>query len=80
MSAWNAIFAPKGTPHEVVAKLSDALVKALDDDDHARSASSTSAPSSPTGEDAGPPALQKLVESEVARWTPVLKAAGAAAP
>ena len=30
--AWNAIFAPKGTPKEVVDKLNDALVKALDDE------------------------------------------------
>ena len=27
--AWNAIFAPKGTPPEVVAKLNEAVVKAL---------------------------------------------------
>src|SRR5262249_18972588 len=32
VSAWNAIFAPKGTPPDVVAKLNDALVKALDDE------------------------------------------------
>ena len=32
MSAWNALFAPKGTPKEIVAKLNETLVKALDDD------------------------------------------------
>ena len=31
MSAWNAIFAPKGTPPDVVKKLADALDKALAD-------------------------------------------------
>ena len=31
-SAWNALFAPKGTPKPVVDKLSDALSKALDDE------------------------------------------------
>ena len=31
-SAWNALFAPKGTPKAVVDKLSDALSKALDDE------------------------------------------------
>jgi tripartite-type tricarboxylate transporter receptor subunit TctC len=32
VSAWNAAFAPKGTPKEIAAKLSDALAKALDDE------------------------------------------------
>src|SRR5262249_52659930 len=32
VSAWNALFAPKGTPPEVVAKLNAALVAALDDE------------------------------------------------
>ncbi len=31
VSAWNAIFAPKGTPEAIVKQLSDALDKALDD-------------------------------------------------
>ncbi len=30
-SAWNAMVAPKGTPKDIVAKLVDALSKALDD-------------------------------------------------
>ena len=32
VSPWNAIFAPKGTPPEIVKKLNDALLKALDDE------------------------------------------------
>jgi hypothetical protein len=31
LRAWNAIVAPRGTPNEIVAKLADALGKALDD-------------------------------------------------
>ena len=31
-SAWNAIFAPKGTPAAIVAKLNAAVAKALDDE------------------------------------------------
>src|SRR6267143_5583325 len=31
-SAWNAIFAPKGTPAAVVARLNEAIVKALEDE------------------------------------------------
>ena len=36
VSAWNALFAPKGTPKEIVAKLNETLVKALDDETHAQ--------------------------------------------
>ena len=31
VSAWNALFAPKGTPKPVIDKLNTALGKALDD-------------------------------------------------
>jgi len=78
VSAWNAIFAPKGTPADVVAKLSDALVKALDDANVKKRMDDLGAVM-PQGADRTPQALQKLVESEVARWTPVLKAAAASA-
>ncbi len=75
VSAWNAIFAPKGTPADVVAKLNDALVKALDDDATRKRLLELGA-DIPDNAGRTPQALQKLVESEVARWTPVLKAAG----
>jgi tripartite-type tricarboxylate transporter receptor subunit TctC len=76
VSAWNAVFAPKGVPQEVVAKLSDALGKALDDETTRKRLLELGGVI-PSKEDRSPAALQKLVESEVARWTPVLKAAGA---
>jgi tripartite-type tricarboxylate transporter receptor subunit TctC len=77
-SAWNAMVAPKGTPKEIVAKLTDALSKALDDATiKARFVELGS--TAPQGADRGPAALQKLVESEMARITPVLKEAAAAA-
>jgi tripartite-type tricarboxylate transporter receptor subunit TctC len=73
-SAWNAMVAPKGTPNEIVDKLSAALSKALDDPSvKARYVELGS--SAPQGADRGPAGLQKLVESEVARITPVIKAA-----
>ncbi|MFN3891054.1 MAG: tripartite tricarboxylate transporter substrate-binding protein [Beijerinckiaceae bacterium] len=77
VSAWNAIFAPKGAPQAVVDKLSDALNKALDDPT-ARKRLDELGAVIPDGDERGPAALQKLVESEVARWTPVLKEAMAA--
>jgi tripartite-type tricarboxylate transporter receptor subunit TctC len=77
-SAWNAMVAPKDTPKEIVAKLADALGKAFDDPAvQARYVELGS--SAPMGADRGPAGLQKLVESEVARITPVIKAAGVTA-
>jgi tripartite-type tricarboxylate transporter receptor subunit TctC len=73
-SAWNAMVAPKDTPKDIVEKLVGALSKALDDPAiKARYVELGS--SAPQGADRGPAGLQKLVESEVARITPVIKAA-----
>jgi tripartite-type tricarboxylate transporter receptor subunit TctC len=77
-SAWNAMVAPKGTPDEIVAKLADALSKALDDPAIQKRYVDLGS-SAPKRADRGPAALQKLVESEVARITPVIKAAGVTA-
>jgi tripartite-type tricarboxylate transporter receptor subunit TctC len=77
-SAWNGMVAPKGTPEEIVARLADALSKALDDPAiQARFVELGS--SGPRHADRGPVGLQKLVESEIARITPVIKAAGVSA-
>jgi tripartite-type tricarboxylate transporter receptor subunit TctC len=76
-SAWNALVAPKGTPKAIVDKLSDALSKALDDA-HVAKRYAELGSTAPQGADRGPAGLQKLVESEMARITPVLKAALAA--
>jgi tripartite-type tricarboxylate transporter receptor subunit TctC len=78
VSAWNAVFAPKGTPPEIVKKLNDALVKSLDDENTKKRLLELGGVI-PSPAERTPEALQKLVESEVARWTPVLKAAGASA-
>jgi tripartite-type tricarboxylate transporter receptor subunit TctC len=76
-SAWNAMVAPKGTPKEVVDKLADALSLALDDPAlKARYVELGS--TAPQGAERGPAGLQKLVESEMERITPVLKEAAAA--
>jgi tripartite-type tricarboxylate transporter receptor subunit TctC len=77
VSAWNAVFAPKGTPQEIVTKLNDALVKALDDE-NTRKRLLDLGGVIPSKEERTPASLQKLVEAEVARWTPVLKGFGEA--
>lgn len=76
VSAWNALFAPKGTPQEVVAKLNDALVRALDDPG-AKQRLLDLGGILPSSSERTPEALAQLVKSEVARWTPILKATGA---
>jgi tripartite-type tricarboxylate transporter receptor subunit TctC len=78
-SAWNAMVAPKGTPKAIVDKLADALNKALDDPATVQRYVELGS-TAPQGADRGPAGLQKLVDSEMARITPVLKAAMAAEP
>ena len=74
-SAWNALFAPKGTPKEIVTKLSAALDKALDDD-ATRKRLLELGSDIPGKDRRGGTALHTLVTTEIARWTPVIKAAG----
>jgi tripartite-type tricarboxylate transporter receptor subunit TctC len=76
VSAWNAVFGPKGLPQDVRTKLVDALEKALTDEGTRKRLLDLGGVI-PDKAGRGPDALQKLVESEVARWTPVLKEAGA---
>jgi len=78
-SAWNAMVAPKDTPKPIVDKLVAALDKALDDPAVKKRYVELGS-TAPKAEDRGPAGLQKLVESEVARITPVLKEALASAP
>jgi tripartite-type tricarboxylate transporter receptor subunit TctC len=75
VSAWNAIFAPKGTPKPILDKLADALDKALDDDT-VRKRLLELGSDIPDKPRRGPGALASLVKSEIDRWTPIIKAAG----
>ena len=78
VSAWNALFAPKGTPNEIVTKLNGALVKALDDE-HTRKRLLDLGAEIADKEGRSPEALRKLVTSEIARWNKVLKTQTASA-
>jgi tripartite-type tricarboxylate transporter receptor subunit TctC len=73
--AWNALFAPKGTPQPVIDKLADALDKALDDETTRKRLLELGSVL-PDKAGRGPQALAALVKSEIARWTPIIKAAG----
>jgi tripartite-type tricarboxylate transporter receptor subunit TctC len=76
VSAWNAMFAPKGTPQPIVDKLTSALDKALNDETVQKRMLELGSVM-PDESQRGQKALANLVNSEVARWTPVLKAAQA---
>ena len=73
--AWNALFAPKETPKPVLDILTDALDKALDDEQTRKRllALGSVAPGKP---ERGQQALAVLVKREIERWTPIIKAAG----
>jgi tripartite-type tricarboxylate transporter receptor subunit TctC len=72
---WNAVFAPRGTPAPVVARLDQALRAALADPAiRARIEGLGSIPAAPEAQ--GPEALARLVRSEVERWAVVVRAAG----
>jgi tripartite-type tricarboxylate transporter receptor subunit TctC len=73
-SAWNALFAPKGTPKPVLDKLSDALDKAMDDE-NTQKRLLTLGSEIPDAAWRGQQALAALVKDEIARWTPIIKAA-----
>ena len=75
IAIWHGLYAPAGTPEDVVAKLSDALKTALADDHVVqRFAELGTAPVPP--EAATPEALQEKLLSEIDRWKPVIEEAG----
>jgi len=73
-SAWNAIFAPKGTPAPILAKLNAAASKALDDE-NVRKRLLELGSDIPKAEARTQAALAALVKSEIEKWSAVLKPA-----
>lgn len=72
---WHGVYAPKGTPAEATERLSKALQVALKDPNVvARFAELGTVPSAEA--EATPAALKTKLESEIARWKPVIEAAG----
>jgi tripartite-type tricarboxylate transporter receptor subunit TctC len=75
MSIWAGIFAPKGVPREVVDKLADALDKTLDDASVQKRLADLGG-SIPAKDERSPAKFDAYVKAEIARWSPILKAAG----
>src|SRR5260370_35786 len=76
MSIWAGIFAPKNTPQPIVDKLAAALDKTLDD--AAVKAKVTELGGSiPPKSERTSAKFNRFVKAEIARWSPILKAASA---
>ena len=73
-SGWNAMFAPKGTPREIVEKLSLAANQALNDPVTRGKLEGIGAVI-PRAENRTPEGLRSFVQAEIAKWTPIVKTA-----
>jgi tripartite-type tricarboxylate transporter receptor subunit TctC len=73
--AWTALFMPKGTPHDMVVRINAAVQKAMDDPQIAKRLAEIGA-DIPPPDQRSPEALGHLVNSEIDKWVPLIKAAG----
>lgn len=73
--AWHGIYAPKGTPEDVVQKLAKTLQEALRDPELIKRFNDINTDPVPQDQ-ATPAALKKQLDSEVDRWAPIIKASG----
>jgi tripartite-type tricarboxylate transporter receptor subunit TctC len=73
MSIWAGLFAPKDTPAEIVAKLADALDKALDEA-NVRERLGQLGGTIPAKAERNPAVFDRFVRAEIARWAPLLSA------
>jgi tripartite-type tricarboxylate transporter receptor subunit TctC len=71
---WFALFTPKGVPRPILDRLTEALDKALDDH-NVRKRLVDIGGAIPGKAKRGQQPLAALVKSEIARWTPIIKAA-----
>jgi tripartite-type tricarboxylate transporter receptor subunit TctC len=73
--AWTALFFPKGTPKSIVARVNAAVDGAMRDEAVAKRLAVLGA-DLPPPDQRTPQVLAKLVSSEVAKWVPLIRAAG----
>jgi tripartite-type tricarboxylate transporter receptor subunit TctC len=75
---WNALFAPKGTPKDIVMKVNAAARAALKDEKVAARLKELAA-NFPAENEMTPEWLGAFVKSEVDKWTPIIQKAGVTA-
>ena len=74
MSSWQAVYAPKGTPKPIVDKLNGEIVKILKAPDTGQKMQDTMGIEVVAS---SPEELTKLMQSEIPRWTALIKKSGA---
>lgn len=75
IAIWHGLWAPKGTPPEIIAKLNAAAVVALKDPAIRRKLEDLGQ-DIPTPEQMAPAAFTAFQKAEVAKWTPIIEKAG----
>ncbi len=75
VSVWHALWAPRGTPSNVIAKLNAAVVSALGDP-AVRERLANVGQDVPTVEDQTSEALRRFQKAEIEKWWPIIKEAG----
>ncbi len=75
MSLWNGLWAPKGTPKDIIAKLNAAIVDTLADPATLKKLK-TFGLEIPTRDQQTPEALAGLQKAEAQRWWPIIQAYG----
>jgi tripartite-type tricarboxylate transporter receptor subunit TctC len=75
VSLWHGLWAPKGTPNEIVSEPNAAVVDALADQSVRQRFSEVGQEIFPR-EQQNPQALAELQKAEIEKWWPIIKAAG----
>ena len=74
VTIWHGLYGPKGMPADVIAKINAGLKAALKDPEFVKKQEGLGAVVI-TDKRSDPAEHKKFVASEIARWTPVIKAA-----
>lgn len=75
VTVWHGLFAPRGTPADVVTKLSEALKSAVTSAEYIAQMRAVGVNPATAGE-ATPNSLGRLLASEIIRWKPLIVATG----